>query len=219
MKRLALALTMAVTVACGGGGGGGTTPTQPNPPAPQQNRNPSITSMAITPTFGIQQLTQFTYQGAASDPDGDSVTYQWDVAGNPASGTSGTISFLNGGNFSVRLTVSDGRGGSATDTRTIVVGSMTGRWSGTWSSWVFTSNLTQTANIIRGDYADQLGAGGLDAAVANTIDANGAVRIRYKQGPFNDFIFTGQMDQTGRRVTGVVNGSGYTNTPFTMNKQ
>ena len=175
--------------------------------------------MAITPTFGIQQLTQFTYQGAASDPDGDSVTYQWDVAGNPASGTSGTISFLNGGNFSVRLTVSDGRGGSATDTRTFVVGSMTGRWSGTWSSWVFTSNLTQTANIIRGDYADQLGAGGLDAAVANTIDANGAVRIRYKQGPFNDFIFTGQMDQTGRRVTGVVNGSGYTNTPFTMNKQ
>lgn len=219
MKKLAIALTLCVAAACGGGDGGGTTPTQPNPPAPQQNRNPAITSMAITPAFGIQQLTQFTYQGAASDPDGDSLTYQWDVAGNPASGTSGTISFINGGNFVVRLTVTDGRGGSATDTRNFVVGSMTGRWSGTWSNWVFTSNLTQTGNIVRGDYADQLGAGGLDPAVANTIDANGNVRLRYKQGPFLDFIFTGQMDQTGRRVTGVVNGSGANNTPFTMNKQ
>ena len=55
--------------------------------------------------------------------------------------------------------------------------------------------------------------------VANVINANGQITLRWKGGAFSDFIFTGQMDTTGQRVTGVVNGSGANNTPFTMNKQ
>ena len=175
--------------------------------------------MNFAPGFGIAQLTQFNFNASASDPDGDVVSYAWDVAGNSFSGTNGSITFSSGGNGTARVTVTDSKGASATDTRSFVVGSGTGRWSGSWDVWVFTSNLTQNGGILVGDYADQLGAGRLDPAVANTIDANGNVRLRYKQAVFSDFTFTGTMDSTGRRITGVVNGSGYTNTPFTMTKQ
>jgi hypothetical protein len=173
----------------------------------------------MTPSFGIAQLTQFSFSGSASDPDGDAISFAWDVAGNPFSGTNGTITFSGGGNGTARLTVTDSKGATATDTRTFVVGSPTGTWTGTFSSWTFTSHLTQSATAITGDYSDQLGPGRLDPAVANTIDANGNVKLRYKQAVYSDFTFTGTMDATGRRITGVVNGSGYVNTPFTMTKQ
>ncbi len=42
--------------------------------------------------------------------------------------------------------------------------------------------------------------------------------MRIKVAPFTDFTMTGQMDGTGRRVTGTVAGSGFTGQPFTMQK-
>jgi hypothetical protein len=117
------------------------------------------------------------------------------------------------------VTVTDSKGATASDTRTFTVGSATGTWNGTFGEWVFTSHLTQNSTFISGDYSDQLGPGRLDPAVANTIDANGTVKLRYKQAIFSDFTFTGTMDSSGRRITGVVNGSGYSNAPFTMTKQ
>lgn len=228
MRKLSVAvciLASAILVACGGGSGssssgGSSTPTTPTPtPTPAANHAPNITSMNFAPSFGIAQLTQFSFNAAASDPDGDAITYAWDVAGNAFSGTNGTITFNGGGNSTARVTVTDSKGATATDTRTFVVGSPTGTWSGTFGTWVFTSHLTQSVNLITGDYSDQLGPGRLDPAVANTIDANGNVKLRYKQAVFSDFTFTGTMDSTGRRITGVVNGSGYVNTPFTMTKQ
>ena len=219
LKPVALVIAIAAA-ACGGSKGSSTpaTPTSPTPTTPT-NRAPVINSLNFAPSFGIAQLTQFNFNASASDPDGDAITYAWDVAGNSFSGTSGSITFSNGGNGTARRTVTDARGATATDSRTFVVGTATGRWSGTWSSWVFTSNLTQSGGLITGDYSDQLGPGRLDPAVANTIDANGNIKLRYKQAIFSDFTFTGMMDSTGRRITGVVNGSGYTNTPFSMTKQ
>jgi len=216
-----VAVMLVALAACGGGSKGSSTPTTPTAPTTPTttNRPPVINSLNFAPAFGIAQLTTFNFNASASDPDGDPVSYSWDVAGNAFSGTSGSITFSNGGNGVARLTVSDSKGASATDSRSFVVGGATGRWTGTWSTWVFTSNLTQSGGLISGDYADQLGPGRLDPAVANTIDANGNVRLRYKQAIFSDFTFTGTMDSTGRRITGVVNGSGYTNTPFTMTKQ
>jgi hypothetical protein len=175
--------------------------------------------MNFSPTFGIATLTRFDFNASGSDPDGDTVTYAWDVAGNASTGTSGSITFNPpGGNGTARVTISDGKGGTATDTRQFTVGSGSGTWRGTWAGWEFTSNLTQNSTSLTGDYSDQLGPGRLDPAVANTIDANGNVRLRYKQAIFSDFTFTGTMDNTGRRITGVVNGSGASNVPFTMTK-
>ncbi len=166
----------------------------------------------------MQQLTTFSYSASATDPDGDVVSYSWNVSGAAFTGSSGTLFFISGGNGTATLTVTDSRGLSATDSRTFAVGSVTGRWTGTFDIWNFVSNLTQNSTVLTGDYSDQAGVGRLDTAVANTVDANGNVRLRYEQGAVSDFTFTGTMDTTGRRITGVVNGSGYVNRPFTMNK-
>jgi hypothetical protein len=223
LRASSIALFVAVSLsACGGSKGGGSTPTSPSTPATPatpQNRPPVIGSMNFAPAFGIAQLTRFSFNASASDPDGDAISYAWDVAGNPFTGTNDTITFSGGGSGTARVTVTDSKGATATDTRTFVVGSMTGTWAGSFGSWVFTSHLTQNFTSITGDYADQLGPGRLDPAVANTVDVNGNIKLRYKQAVFSDFTFTGTMDASGRRITGVVNGSGYTNSPFTMTKQ
>jgi hypothetical protein len=213
-------------ISCGKDGGSGPSAPTPTPvvpapvpaPAPAPtNRNPVITSLNMT-AFGVQQLSTFQFSAVANDPDGDAVSYAWDVAGSAFTGSAGSIVFSVGGTGTARVTVTDGKGGSTTDTRTFVVGSMTGRWGGTFGSWIFVSNLVQSYTMVTGDYSDQLGPGRLDPASANTIDANGNVKLRYKQSVYSDFTFTGVMDSTGRRITGVVNGSGYVNKPFTMTK-
>ena len=224
MKRIAACVAAVALVSCGGGNGGEsgrppTTPSTPAPaPAPATNRAPQVTAMTVSPTFGIAQLSQFSYAASATDPDGDTLTFTWDVAGNERTGSSGQILFSNGGSGTFRVTVTDGRGGSASDSRSITVGTMTGTWRGNWAGFNFTTNLTQNGGTISGDYSDQDGPGRLDAAVANTIDTNGNIRLRYKQAAFGDFTFTGTMDSTGRRITGTVTAAGAANVPFVMTK-
>lgn len=214
--RLIVAASMLIVIGCGG-----TSPTQPpptnTPPPAQTNRSPSITALSMT-AFGIQQLSTFTFSANATDPDGDPLSFSWDIAGTQRSGTSGTLLFSTGGTGVARVTVSDGKGGTAIDSREFVVGSLTGRWNGTWNGFTFTTNLTQNnGGVITGDYVDQVGPCVLDPNSANTINSTGQIRLRYKGGPFTDFVFVGQMDATGRRVTGTVTGDGYNDT-FSMTK-
>lgn len=216
VKRILPGVVLCVsTWACGGGSDNGSTPTAPSTPT---NQPPAITALSMT-AFGIQQLSLFSFSASATDPNGDALTYAWDIAGNPASGSSGTMTFSSGGSGIARVTVSDGKGGTTTDTRAFVVGSMTGAWRGSYPGYNFTSNLTQNGTSVTGDYADELGTGRLDPAYANTIDADGNVVLRYKQGIFLDFTLRGKMDQSGRTISGGVYGSGYSGQPFTMTKQ
>jgi Abnormal spindle-like microcephaly-assoc'd, ASPM-SPD-2-Hydin len=97
------------------------------------------------------------------------------------------------------------------------VRSMTGTWTGSWASYTFTMVLTQTGTIVTGTYTDRDGSGYTDpAAPGSFVDPR--VILRIKQGGFNDFTFDGNMDSTGRHVTGVVNAAGGTFTA-TMDKQ
>jgi len=220
MKRLLPYVLMLALVGCGGKTPLSPTRTPIPDPAPAPaNRNPVINSLTVNPTFAIAFLTPFTYGASASDPDGDTLTYIWDLAGNERSGSSGSITFSRGFTGIFRLTVTDGRGGSASDTRTVTCGSMTGTWRGTFASFIFTSNLTQSGGVVTGDYVDQDGPGRLDPSSANTINPRGEIVLRYKQSVFTDFTFRGTMDNTGRRITGGVSGSGLNNTPFVMTKQ
>jgi outer membrane protein OmpA-like peptidoglycan-associated protein len=60
----------------------------------------------------------------SSDPDGDSLTYKWDFGdGTVASFTfpNATHRYTKAGNFTIRLTVDDGRGGSDSTTGVIAV--------------------------------------------------------------------------------------------------
>ena len=126
-----------------GGGGGASTPTTPTTPTSQANRVPVINGLTFSPTFGVARLTQFQYGASASDPDGDTVTYAWSLAGNPSSNASGTIAFINGFEGSATLTVTDGKGGTVTDSRTFVVGSMDGTWVGTFDRYPISMQLAQ----------------------------------------------------------------------------
>jgi hypothetical protein len=223
-----LAATVTVS-ACGSSGGGGSTPTTPTPPAPQANRSPLINNLTFSPTFGIARLTQFQYGAAASDPDGDSVTYSWSLAGNPTSNPSGAVTFVNGFEGSATLTVTDGKGGTTSDSRAFVVGSMEGMWVGTFDRFPITMQLTQPlGGAVSGTFAvpgttpGTIGTGQLDPAANNRIEASGHVVLRLKLTagtvPVNDFTFDGTMDQTGHRVTGSVSGSGFTGQPFSLTK-
>ncbi len=225
MKRqfIALVCSALAVASCGGSSSTPTAPTQPNTPtAPaQQNRAPVIGSMSLTPAFGMMGFTQYSFSATATDPDGDALTYAWDVAGNPFSGTSGSIIFSSGGTGTARVTVTDGRGGSATDTRSFTVGAMTGTWtvvSGQLAGSTFT--LTQnTAGIVTGTFnLPGFGNGQTDPAQPGRIDGNGNLTMRVKIGAFTDFNMVGAMDNTGRRVSGTLHGSGFTGQPFAMTK-
>jgi hypothetical protein len=183
--------------------------------------------MTFSPSFGIMNLTTFNYGAAASDPDGDSVTYNWNIVGNGSSSASGAILFTTGESGIATLTVSDGKGGSVTDSRTLIVGTMAGTWTGSLINFPFIIKLAQpTAGVITGTWS-QPGtpyAGQLGTAAINRIDANAAITMRIKvttgggRGGYDDFTFTGTMEPSGTRISGALNGSGFNNLPFTLTK-
>jgi glucose/arabinose dehydrogenase/PKD repeat protein len=86
------------------------------------NEDP-VADIKASPTFGELPLT-VSFDGRGSeDPDGDSLTYKWDFG----DGTSSTRSrfdktYTQKREYRVTLTVSDGRGGSDTDSVTIDAG-------------------------------------------------------------------------------------------------
>jgi outer membrane protein OmpA-like peptidoglycan-associated protein len=91
-------------------------------PPPPANRPP--TALAKCPAEAeANTLVTFDASGS-SDPDGNPLTYKWDFG----DGTTSSFTFPNAthryaraGNFTVRLTVDDGRGGSDTTTCTVAI--------------------------------------------------------------------------------------------------
>lgn len=225
MKRLLPALALvAVALAaasCGGGSSSSspTAPSQQTPPPPAANRAPVISAMSVSPQFGIQSLTLFTFSTSASDPDGDSLTYAWDIAGNAMSGSSQTGTFANGFNGTATITVSDGKGGTATDSRSFIVGTASGNWTGSGQGvGNFSMNLTQSAGFVTGTYQDSFGSGQVDPAQPGTINSGGQIEMRVKQGRFTDWTLRGTLSQTGRQINGQMFGSGFTGQAFVLNK-
>ena len=232
VQRFFIAAAVVIVAACGGGGGGSSTPTSPTTPttpAPQPNRNPVINSVSVTPTFGIATFTTYTFASSASDPDSDSLTYTWDLAGNPRTGASQTIVFINGGDFSGTVTVSDGKGGTASQSVNFTSASTTGSWTGNIPfnigprpmSLTMTQSTTSGATTANWNIPAVALGGILDPASPNGIDAGGRVTLRFKitQGTgFLDFTFTGQMQTSGRSIVGSVSGSGFSGQPVTFTR-
>jgi outer membrane protein OmpA-like peptidoglycan-associated protein len=91
------------------------------PPAPA-NR-PPVARFTAPAEVEADSLVTFMAEGS-SDPDGDSLTYRWDFGdGSTQSFTfpNATHRYTRAGNYPVRLTVDDGRGGSNTATGTVAV--------------------------------------------------------------------------------------------------
>ena len=81
------------------------------------NTPPVITSATATPTAGFAPLAVERCAAVATDANGDALTYAWDFDGNgttDATGATASTTFTTAGNRTVKLTVSDGKGGTAT---------------------------------------------------------------------------------------------------------
>ncbi len=78
------------------------------------NQSPTIGSATVTPLYGSVPL-QVSATATASDPDGDPLTYTWNFGAGTATGASASFTYQSAGTFTVSLTVTDGRDGTATN--------------------------------------------------------------------------------------------------------
>jgi hypothetical protein len=231
MRRLIALLSCAAIIsACSGSKSTPTSPTQPTTPTTPTtptptNHNPTI-SLTANPTWAIDSLTTVTVTPTVSDPDGDTVTILWDPGDGSApktapAGASVTLHPTGSGTIHLKATANDGKGGTATATIDIPLGSMTGTWRGSipgYTNLIF--NLTQAQNVVSGTFTEQyFGTGKTDPAAPGHIQADGSVEMRFKLAVFSDFTFRGVMDSSGRRITGGVYGSGFNGEAFVMTKQ
>lgn len=111
---------MTLTVSDGRGGTGTATVDAVIAAAPPVNHAPTVS--ATMPPTGLTNLP-LTFTGFGSDPDRDSLTFSWNFGdGSAASPTvSANHTYTVAGSFTVTLTVSDGRGGFATASGTVVI--------------------------------------------------------------------------------------------------
>ena len=93
---------------------GGVAVAAANSGSKKDNGIPTIGSASVTPLYGSAPL-QVTATAAASDPDGDPLTYSWSFGAGTATGATASFTFQTAGTFSVGLTVTDGKGGTATN--------------------------------------------------------------------------------------------------------
>ena len=81
------------------------------------NRPPSVLVQA-SPSTGVAPLTVVFTTNGSSDPDGDPLTFAWDLdndgAYDDATGATASRTFTSAGTFWVKVRASDGRGGTAT---------------------------------------------------------------------------------------------------------
>ena len=88
------------------------------------NNSTPIAIASATPTFGPAPL-KVTFKGSSSsDPDGDTLKYEWDFGDGTTKSTAKdppVHTYKNGGNFDARLKVTDSRNASATATVRISV--------------------------------------------------------------------------------------------------
>jgi ABC-type transport system substrate-binding protein len=78
----------------------------------QANLPPTISSITMTPSSGIEQGTNVTFTCIASDPNGDPLSYNWDF-GDTYTATGQTVyhRFLTAGSYTATLYVDDGHPG------------------------------------------------------------------------------------------------------------
>lgn len=93
------------------------------------NRVPAGVGITVTPGRGIAGVTTIALTGTAADPDGDPVTFTWDLGdGTTATGQAVRHVYRAEGDFPAALTVTDGRGGSAAARSSVVARTLTGHW-------------------------------------------------------------------------------------------
>lgn len=228
-RRMLTPFLLVVALGCGKS----KSPTGPS----NTNHAPVIGTLTVSPTFGVSGLTTINMSAAATDSDGDALTYAWSFGSSTASGTSASAKITGDGPVSVKLTVTDSKGSATTDSRTVTIGTITGSWdfavTGVCGDVVPDQPavfvLTQTGTRIDGALnfpgrwcAANAGTHGeLSQNSPGSIDDQGNVSMpRVPIGSFGDMrLANGKMDSTGRKITGNAFDSGFSGEAFVMTKK
>jgi hypothetical protein len=94
----------------------------PPPPPPPPNQPPIINSLTAEKEVDTLSESQIICQ--ATDTDGDVLSYQWSASGGTIKGEGSSITWVapdTAGNYTIQVTVTDGKGGKANNSKTIAV--------------------------------------------------------------------------------------------------
>jgi endonuclease/exonuclease/phosphatase family metal-dependent hydrolase/PKD repeat protein len=129
------------------------------------NSAPVITSPATANPNPAVAGQNVAFSGGATDANGDTLTYSWNFGDSTtAAGGSTAHTYAAAGTYSVTLSVTDGRGGSATSTLTLNVSAAAVSWT---STDVGAVGLAGTTSISGGTFT--INAAGTD--IYGTADA------------------------------------------------
>jgi hypothetical protein len=186
-----------------------------------RNHAPALGSVTASPSAGLVSATTISFSTSASDDDGDALTYNWDFGdGATATGAAASHLYTTTNTFTVRVTVSDGSK-EVSGSTTVNIRSLTGTWRGTLPGTfpvVGTFVLTQTGTVISGTYSDQFGPATISSG-SQVRSTSPRVTMIINQPPFTPFVFTADPSSDVNTLTGVLNESGFVNSPLTITRQ
>jgi hypothetical protein len=179
------------------------------------NKAPIPGTVQASPATGLQSSTGVVLTSVgASDPEGKTLSYQWDLGdGGSATGQTTTRVYSTSGTFAPTVTVSDGKKSATTPAGSVTIRSMTGIWTSTlFGGTTFT--ITQSGSSIGGSYRDSFGPG----TISGTVQANNSVSITVTQTGFTPFTFLGPVSETINTWSGNISGLTGPQT-FTLTRQ
>jgi hypothetical protein len=153
-------------------------PATTTPPPPANNQAPSVRIVDVQPRGSlITFVTEAGFSANGSDPDGDNLTYTWDFGDETPPLTTGAGIAHNYGvvcNCLVKVTASDGKGGTAVSTQTVTVAKLDGNWHAVFSSGSDTfTNLSQARTGVSGKIAPGVTfTGRVDSPRTMTLDVS-----------------------------------------------
>jgi PKD domain/PEGA domain len=183
-----------------------------------RNHAPTIGTVAASPSIGLLAATPIAFTASgATDPDGDSLSYAWDFGDSSTSNEQAPRHVYSAaGTFSVRCTISDGNE-TVAGTTSVTIRSLAGTWRGVLQRVEETLGITHSGATVAGTFVDAVyGSGVISGFVATSPPL---VRITIIQPGFNPFTYTANPNADITMLTGMVNGSGYINEPFSITRQ
>jgi hypothetical protein len=183
-----------------------------------RNSAPTIGTITASHSIGLMAATPIAFTASgASDPDGDSLSYSWAFGDGGTSNEQAPRHVYNvSGSFSITCTISDGNE-SAAGTTNVSIRSLAGTWRGVLDNVQETVVITQSGAALGGSFSDVTYGNGVISGFVST--SSPLVRFTVLQPGINPFTYTADPNNDITSLTGVVNGSGFTNAPFSITRQ
>jgi hypothetical protein len=165
------------------------------------NEPPVAGSVSVDPAVALAAVTTVTLSvTGATDPDGDSLTYSWDLGdGSTATGQQVNHTYASEGSFGVTVTVSDGEE-QATASGSVTVRSLSGSWTGLGNNVLnFTCQISQSGTSLSGTYSDWAGSG----SISGSLTAPNQFNMRTQQSGGRWAVWEGTLDASFDRITGL----------------